>query len=51
MSLLEKMLFLKARDFFFCFHFATFYGSNCPVKMIYRHKTPQNREIFLIVGG
>ena len=51
MSLLEKMPFLKARNFFFCFHFATFYGGNCPVKMIYRHKTPQNREIFLIVGG
>lgn len=54
MSLLEKMPFLKARIFFFfffCFHFATFYGGNCPVKMIYSHKTPQNREIFLIMGG
>ena len=50
MSLLEKMPFLKARNFF-CFHFATFYGGNCPVKTIYSHKTPQNREIFLIMGG
>ena len=50
MSLLEKMPFLKARNFF-CFYFATFYGGNCPVKMIYSHKIPQNREIFLIVGG
>lgn len=49
MSLLEKMPFLKAR-IFFCFHFATFYGGNCPVKTIYSHKIPQNREIFLIMG-
>ena len=50
MSLLEKMPSLKARNFF-CFYFATFYGGNCPVKMIYSRKTPQNREIFLIMGG
>lgn len=51
MSLLEKMPFLKARNFFFfCFHFAKFYGGNCPVKTICSHKTPQNREIFLIMG-
>ena len=47
MSLLEKMPFLKARNFF-CFYFATFYGGNCPVKMIYSHKTPQIGRFFLL---